>query len=70
MVGRGNVTGTMIILLVSPDINFDRIRSRYSAINFTVKVKKSIFTACQAPIDPARFLFRAIAFICICATRL
>lgn len=69
MVGRGNVTGTMIILLVSPDINFDRIRSRYSAINFTVKVKKSIFTACQAPIDPARFLFRAIVFIYICAMR-
>ena len=70
MAGRGNVTGTMIILLVSPDINFDRIRSSHLAIILTAKVKKSIFTGCQAPNDSARFLFRAVVFICICKVRL
>ena len=69
MAGRGKSTGTMIIFLVIPDINFDRIRSSHSAIIFTVKVKKFIFTACQAPINPARFLFRAIVFSYICAMR-
>lgn len=69
MAGRGNVTGVMIILLVSPDLNFNHIRSSHSAITLTAKVKKSIFTACLAPNDSARFLFRAVVFICICATR-
>ena len=66
MVGRGKSTGTMIIFLVIPDINFDRIRSRYSAINFTAKVKKSIFTACQAPNDPARFIPCSSLYLHLC----
>lgn len=69
MAGRGNVTGIMIIFLVIPDINFNHIRSSHFAIILTVKIKKSIFTACQAPNDPARFQFRAVVFICICEVR-
>ncbi|SBV95046.1 hypothetical protein KM92DES2_10609 [uncultured Desulfovibrio sp.] len=43
MAGRGNVTGTTIILLVSPDINFNHIRSSHLAIILTAKVKKLHF---------------------------
>ena len=67
MAGRGNVTGVMIILLVSPDLNFNHIRSSHPAITLTAKVKKSIFTACQAPNDPARFIPCGSLYLHLCA---
>ena len=39
MAGRGNVTGVMIILLVSPDANLKHIHGSHSVIIPPVKVK-------------------------------